>query len=219
MKCSQSVVLAKGVAAVLVLACVGCAKPAPADSAKRAAAPSPSTAITKGPDVGSVNLEDVRREAFVAPLSQLQDRSIRYDPAYLQLSYPDGDVPAHTGVCVDVVLRAFMQVGVSLQREVHLYRKARSLSLDRNIDHRRVRNVGPYLSSKGLEIDARGLSNTDFQAGDIIWWKLSGIQGMDHVGIVMPNGKVLHNIGHGQCADALPHDFYIHKVYRLPEAE
>jgi uncharacterized protein YijF (DUF1287 family) len=42
-----------------------------------------------------------------------------YDPAYVPLKYPGGDVPLETGVCTDVVIRAFRQVGVDLQKEVH----------------------------------------------------------------------------------------------------
>ena len=170
----------------------------------------------QGPEIGSVKLSDVNHSEFVAALEHLEDHNIRYNPSYVQLSFPDGDVPAHTGVCIDVVLRAFMQVGVSLQQEVHMFRKQCGLNLDHNIDHRRVRNVGPYLASKGLEIDADGLADGDFEAGDIIWWKLSWPHGLDHIGIVMPNGKVLHNIGHGQCSDALPNQYNVHRVYRLP---
>src|SRR6185295_12021441 len=42
-----------------------------------------------------------------------------YDPAYVALEYPGGDVPEKTGVCSDVVVRAFRKAGIDLQKEVH----------------------------------------------------------------------------------------------------
>jgi uncharacterized protein YijF (DUF1287 family) len=38
---------------------------------------------------------------------------------YVGLKYPNGDVPAKTGVCTDVVIRAYRKLGIDLQREVH----------------------------------------------------------------------------------------------------
>ncbi len=45
--------------------------------------------------------------------------TVRYDPAYVRLPYPSGDVPADTGVCTDEVIRAYRAVGIDLQKEVH----------------------------------------------------------------------------------------------------
>src|SRR5688572_16525343 len=42
-----------------------------------------------------------------------------YDPSYVALDYPGGDVPENTGVCSDVVVRAFRKAGIDLQKEVH----------------------------------------------------------------------------------------------------
>src|SRR5437763_3863240 len=42
-----------------------------------------------------------------------------YDPSYVQLRYPGGDVPLERGVCADVIVRAFRRVGVDPQRELH----------------------------------------------------------------------------------------------------
>src|SRR6266571_403953 len=44
---------------------------------------------------------------------------VRYDPAYVGIPYPGGDVPADTGVCTDEVIRAYRAVGVDLQKEVY----------------------------------------------------------------------------------------------------
>src|ERR1041384_810940 len=45
--------------------------------------------------------------------------TVRYDSAYRRLDYPGGDVPRDRGVCSDVVVRAFREVGVDLQVAVH----------------------------------------------------------------------------------------------------
>ena len=38
-----------------------------------------------------------------------------YDPAYVTLAYPGGDVADDRGVCTDTVIRAFRHAGVDLQ--------------------------------------------------------------------------------------------------------
>ncbi len=59
------------------------------------------------------------------PLKRVIDASVEqisytfsYDPAYVRLAYPGGDVPLERGVCADVVVRAFRKAGVDLQKEV-----------------------------------------------------------------------------------------------------
>nr|MBP6231178.1 DUF1287 domain-containing protein [Paludibacteraceae bacterium] len=37
----------------------------------------------------------------------LTKQAVRYDPAYFQLDYPNGDVPKNKGVCTDLVIRAY----------------------------------------------------------------------------------------------------------------
>lgn len=78
-----------------------------------------------------------------------------YDPAYRSIPYPMGDVPANTGVCTDVVIRAYRKLGIDLQQLVHedmrdhfsLYPKKWGLSRpDKNIDHRRVPNLMVFSS-------------------------------------------------------------------------
>jgi uncharacterized protein YijF (DUF1287 family) len=44
---------------------------------------------------------------------------VRYEPAYVRIPYPGGDVPADTGVCTDEIIRSYRAVGVDLQKEVH----------------------------------------------------------------------------------------------------
>ncbi|MCK5917668.1 MAG: DUF1287 domain-containing protein, partial [Cocleimonas sp.] len=42
-----------------------------------------------------------------------------YNGAYKKISYPNGDVDISTGVCTDVIVRAFRSVDIDLQREMH----------------------------------------------------------------------------------------------------
>lgn len=158
-----------------------------------------------------------KRARFVALLDDLVDPNIVYDPAYLKIEFPCGDVPADIGVCSDVVIRAFMNIDVCLQKDVYTFRKSKGQAIDTNIDHRRVRNLGPYFASLGWEIPAvNDRSNNDYyQPGDIIWWKLPS--GLDHIGVVTANGYVLHNIGYGQVADVKPMAYTVHKVYRMTD--
>jgi uncharacterized protein YijF (DUF1287 family) len=67
-----------------------------------------------------------------------------------------GDVPMETGVCTDVVIRAFRRAGVDLQKAVHedmkenfsVYPKKWNLpNPDTNIDHRRVLNLQTFFTS------------------------------------------------------------------------
>ncbi len=53
-----------------------------------------------------------------AALERVQ-HTVRYDPAYVILDYPNGDVPADTGVCTDEVIRSYRALGIDLQKLVH----------------------------------------------------------------------------------------------------
>ena len=117
----------------------------------------------------------------------LTKQQVSYDPSYIQIAYPNGDVPANKGVCTDVVIRAYRKLGIDLQKEVHedmrtnfnKYPKNWGLSRpDRNIDHRRVPNLMTFFSRFGT------IKNySDYQPGDIICWDLNG-NGLTHIGIV-----------------------------------
>jgi len=134
-----------------------------------------------------------------------------YDPAYVRLAYPGGDVPADRGVCTDVVVRAHRAAGMDLQASVHedmraafsAYPKAWGLSRpDPNIDHRRVPNLRKFFERKGKSLPV-STRYRDYQAGDVVSWRLPN--GLDHVGVVSnlrmggASGRplVVHNIGRG----------------------
>jgi uncharacterized protein YijF (DUF1287 family) len=57
------------------------------------------------------------RLAYAA--EDIVDPDVVYDPAYVRIPYPGGDVPAKRGVCADVVIRAYRHLGIDLQVLVH----------------------------------------------------------------------------------------------------
>lgn len=137
-----------------------------------------------------------------------------YDSAYRRLNYPGGDVPAHTGVCTDVVIRAWRALGQDLQVLVHQdMRRAfaqypRHWGLKRpdpHIDHRRVPNLQTFFKRQGASLPV-SQRPADYQPGDIVTWMLPG--NLPHIGIVsdrQAQGQplVIHNIGQGTQEEAL----------------
>jgi uncharacterized protein YijF (DUF1287 family) len=140
-----------------------------------------------------------------------------YDPAYVKLDYPGGDVSPDRGVCTDVVIRALRKVNVDLQVLVHDdIAKAPGAYPhewpgpvpDPNIDHRRVPNLMVFFKREGKQVPVTAVE-TDYLPGDIVVWRLPS--GLLHVGIVTDRRApgtqrpmMVHNIGHGaECEDAL----------------
>ncbi|HVO57255.1 MAG TPA: DUF1287 domain-containing protein [Dongiaceae bacterium] len=151
-------------------------------------------------------------QAFAAAAEERIHHSVRYEPAYVRIPYPGGDVPAATGVCTDEVIRAYREVGVDLQKEVHedmvraraAYPRrwgAKRDGTDTNIDHRRVRNLMVFFFRQGAALPISS-SAKDYQPGDVVAWDLGG--GITHIGIVVgetsPDHEqhlIVHNIGSG----------------------
>lgn len=137
-----------------------------------------------------------------------------YDPAYVRIGYPGGDVPSDRGVCTDVVIRAFRSAGVDLQQAVHedmrrnfkAYPRRWGLSRpDSNIDHRRVPNLAVFFERRKASV---GIGNDPdgYAAGDVVTWDLGG--GVPHIGIVTDvvdpatsRRLVVHNIGQGAALE------------------
>lgn len=154
-------------------------------------------------------------EKLIAAAIEQVGVTTSYDPAYTKLSYPNGDVPAQTGVCADVIVRAFRKLDLDLQKELHedmktnfaRYPKKWGLkSTDTNIDHRRVPNLMTWFERKNKTIP---LSNRpeDFLPGDVVAWDLGN--GLTHIGLISDikqdkNYAIVHNIGAGtQIEDRL----------------
>lgn len=110
-------------------------------------------------------------------------KTLIYDPKYVGLSYPNGDIPLSRGVCTDVVIRALRDsLKVDLQKEVHEDMKRAfssypkiwgAKSTDKNIDHRRVPNLKNYFKRKGYSL-AVTKDGKDYKAGDIVTCKVKG---------------------------------------------
>ena len=136
---------------------------------------------------------------------------VRYDPGYVRIPYPGGDVPADSGVCTDEIIRAYRAVGIDLQKEVHedmeknfsAYPRKWRWGLghiDTNIDHRCVPNLMVFFQRKGESLP---ISNRpqDYGPGDLVTYDLGG--GVPHIAIVVDHrgwgGRymIVHNIGEG----------------------
>lgn len=151
-----------------------------------------------------------------------------YDPAYVVLPYPNGDVPIETGVCSDVVVRAFRRAGLDLQKEIHedmrrnfaAYPKKWSLKApDANIDHRRVPNLQTFFARRGKSLPVTNEAE-NYQPGDVVAWHLDN-RGTTHIGIVsnLRNDNdarflIIHNIGGGTRAEDVLFDWKIIGHYR-----
>ncbi len=142
-------------------------------------------------------------------------RTVLYDPAYVRLAYPGGDVPADRGVCTDVVIRAYRAaLGLDLQKLVHedmvrafaAYPRTWGLrATDRNIDHRRVPNLETFFHRRGASLPLSG----PWRAGDLVTQRL--IPGnFPHIVLVagersaLDEPLVVHNIGAGARLEPIP---------------
>jgi uncharacterized protein YijF (DUF1287 family) len=170
---------------------------------------------------------------FYARLSEaailLTQQDVVYDPGYFRIDYPNGDIPGDRGVCTDVVIRAYRQVGIDLQKEVHedmsasfdKYPNNWGLNKpDRNIDHRRVPNLMTFFTRHGT-VKPITVDPEDYVPGDIVCWDLG--DGITHIGIVVNRRStdderylIVHNIGGGQVLADCLFDFEVigHYQYR-----
>lgn len=139
------------------------------------------------------------------------DPEVEYTPNYVGIKYPNGDVPAKTGVCTDVIIRAYRKLDIDLQKEVHedmkanfsIYPKTWGLkSTDKNIDHRRVPNLEVFFERKGEKL-AVSQNPGDYKTGDLVTWMIA--DKLPHIGIIThlksSDGKrpmIVHNVGYGQ---------------------
>lgn len=167
------------------------------------------------PERALVEAIQIKRDA--TPLEKINAAAIEqttqttsYDASYVKLDYPNGDVPINTGVCADVVVRAFRKADVDLQKELHedmkknfskYPRKWGARRPDANIDHRRVPNLMTWFDRRGKSLpitkDAK-----DYLPGDVVAWELDN--GLPHIGMVSKikvensdHYAIIHNIGLG----------------------
>ena len=154
--------------------------------------------------------------------------SVWYDGSYVRIDYPGGDVPADTGVCTDVVIRAYRALGIDLQQQVHedmrqhfdQYPSLRIWGLkrpDTNIDHRRVPNLQAFFTRHGQSLPVSKRPES-YQPGDLVTWMVPGNR--PHIGIVVDRKSaagvplIVHNIGYGPKLEDMLFDYPITGHYR-----
>jgi uncharacterized protein len=178
-----------------------------------------------------LSLSDVNAaESLVESARSQVGKTVRYDPNYYTLSYPDGDVPLDGGVCTDVVIRALRSsYNMDLQKLVHedmtkafaqYPKKWKLKSTDKNIDHRRVLNLQTYFKRKGYELPI-SKNPADYLAGDIVTVTLPA--NLPHIMIVSDKNAlmtttplVIHNIGAGTQEENRLFEFPMTGHYRIP---
>lgn len=150
-----------------------------------------------------------------------------YDPAYVGMKYPGGDVADDRGVCTDVVIRA-LRKGLSqdLQKLLHedmranfsKYPKIWGLTkTDRNIDHRRVPNLQTYFKRRGFSL-AVTKKPANYLPGDLVTCTVP--PNRPHIMIVSDKKSaegtplVIHNIGRGTREENRLFDFPLTGHYR-----
>jgi uncharacterized protein YijF (DUF1287 family) len=209
---------------LLAVACAACGErpegPAPRPAAR---APAPAT--------------PARAAAAAHPLvraARAQIGVVRYyDPTYVRLDYPGGDVAGDRGVCTDVVIRALRVQGLDLQQRVHEDMRAnfaaypslwRASATDRSIDHRRVPNLRRWFERQGWSLPVSA-DAADYRAGDVVTWDLG--RGQTHIGIVSDRRSrdrrrplILHNIARGTQEEDVLFAYAVTGRYRprLPPA-
>lgn len=154
--------------------------------------------------------------------------TVSYDPAYVSLDFPGGDVPKETGVCTDVIVRA-LRVGLErdLQKEVNTDMKANfsryptiwGLSrTDRSIDHRRVPNLRTFFKRKGYELPLTE-KKENFKPGDLVTCTVP--PRLPHIMIVSDKKAsdgtplIIHNIGRGAVEEDRLFSFELTGHYRV----
>ncbi len=170
-------------------------------------------------------------EQLVAAAIERTQHMVRYDPAYIRIPYPNGDVPADTGVCTDEIIRIYRAVGIDLQKEVHEDMQANFSTYpnqarwglahtDTNIDHRRVPNLMAFFSRKGQKLPLT-LRAEDYSPGDLVTWDLGG--NVPHIGKVIDRKSpqsgqhlIVHNIGAGPKMEDVLFNWRITGHYRYP---
>jgi hypothetical protein len=165
---------------------------------------------------------------LVAAAVERPRHQVTYDPGYVAITYPGGDVPADSGVCSDEIIRIYRSVGIDLQKEVHedIVRNFSAYPMsrwqqehpDRNIDHRRVANLMVFFGRKGQTLPIT-LRARDYLPGDLVSWDLGN--GAIHIGMVVDQkdpltsrSMIVHNVGAGPKMEDVLFDWKIIGHYR-----
>jgi uncharacterized protein YijF (DUF1287 family) len=172
--------------------------------------------ISEKQEISSIENPNSFAEKLSNAAISIIDKEVIYTPNYVKLKYPNGDVPAKTGVCTDVIIRAYRKLNIDLQKEVHedmvanftKYPNLKKWGLkttDKNIDHRRVPNLEVFFGSKGKTLSITQNAN-DYKTGEMVTWMINNK--LPHIGIIThlksKDGKrnlIVHNVGGGQVLE------------------
>jgi len=179
--------------------------------------------------IQSTNSEIISSSIAREARSQI-GKTTSYDPSYVGLSYPGGDVPLEKGVCTDVVVRALRgAVNLDLQKLVHEDMKIEFSAYpniwglkkpDPNIDHRRVPNLKTYFNRRGFSLPVTRRAE-DYLAGDLVTCTVG--RNLAHIMVVSDKKTasgvpfVIHNIGSGTKEEDRLFEFPITGHYRVTE--
>jgi uncharacterized protein len=149
-------------------------------------------------------------ESLIASANRQVGVTTGYDPSYVRLAFPGGDVDISTGVCSDVIIRSYRGIGIDLQEQVNTDMRANfskypsnwGLSKpDPNIDHRRVPNLETFFKRKGASLPVTD-QGADYQPGDVVTWRINNQ--LPHTGLVSSElvagtdrFLIVHNVGQG----------------------
>ncbi len=185
-------------------------------------------------DTDKEELEDIpiKSHPIVASARNQIGVTVEYDPSYVVLDYPLGDVSIKKGTCTDVVIRALRDAySMDLQVLVHEDMKNAFSEYpnkwglqgpDKNIDHRRVLNLKTYFDRKGYSVNTT--NNPDnYLPGDIVTCRIPG--NLPHIMIVSDKKTergvpfIIHNIGAGTKEEDRLFEFRITGHYRIKDLE
>ena len=171
--------------------------------------------------------ETVTSDIVAAARGQI-GKTTSYDPAYVSLKYPNGDIDISKGVCTDVVIRALRTSRkMDLQKLVHedmranfsKYPKRWGLKrTDKSIDHRRVPNLQTFFKRKGWSLTVTK-DKSKYQPGDLVTCTVAGR--LPHIMIVSDKKSadgtplIIHNIGSGAQEEDRLFEFPLTGHYRL----
>jgi len=167
-----------------------------------------------------------RLTSFIDAARVQVGKTITYNPEYVTLPFPMGDINITKGVCTDVVVRAMRGVDIDLQERIYNHKKKypqyykglySSNKLNPSIDHRRVKNIQAYLTKRGYQV------KDTYKSGDIVVWKVS--ERFDHIGIcsskLNDEGEpfIIHNIGSGAKEEDVLREYKIIDHFRVFDRE
>jgi len=166
-------------------------------------------------------------EKFVSSARWQVGKTTGYNPEYVRLTFPNGDIPLSKGVCTDVIIRALRRLHIDLQQRIYRDKKTHpgrykglyyTDRLDPNIDHRRVKNIQAYLAARGYRVK-KGYKKL-FKPGDIVVWKLPG-SNLDHIGICSDKYNrqrepfIIHNVGAGAQEEDVLRSYTVIDHFRI----